>query len=285
MRIIDNLDEMTETARGWLTGGAVGFVSIMSDLHEGHRTLIQAAREACEISVVSILENSLQLDASEAGAQPRDLLHDLHLLGSIGVDIVFTPRIEDMYPPDFAIYVTPIGPLEQRLRQIRGISVRRFATTMMKLFQLIRPDIAYFGLKDACKVAVIRQLVRDLNIDVNLSMLPTAREKNGLAISSRNAKLSPTERQAASVLYRALLAGKALIEQGERRPFMIERAITELVATVPAVTLEYVMICQCDTLAEVQVIVPGTLLSVGAQVGGIQLADNIMWTSDGLWSV
>src|SRR5579859_709971 len=151
MRIIHNLDEMTETARGWLAGGSVGFVPTMGDLHEGHITLVQAARQECEISVVSIFVNSLAFDQGEdLTSYPRDLLRDLQLLSNASVDVVFIPRAEDLFPPHFSTYVALSGPIAERLERVNNPGyVRELATEMTKLFQLVRPDRVYFGQKDA----------------------------------------------------------------------------------------------------------------------------------------
>jgi pantoate--beta-alanine ligase len=285
MRTIDDLKEMTETARGWLAGGSVGFVCLMSPLHEGHRRLVQAAREGCEIVAVSILHNWPQSVATGAVAQSQwDLTADLQDLNNLGVDVIFLPRFADLYPPNFATYVTPTVPLAARLEGPAVPNfIRDFATTITKLFELVRPDIAYFGRKDAQQVAVIRQLVRDLNIDVSLRVIPTVREADGLALSNRNRQLSPAERQEACSLYQALLAGKALIEGGERRSAAIEQAIAARIAASPLVTLDCIALCHPDTLAVLTEAAPGCLLAAAVQVGAVRLIDNIVWAEDGTW--
>ncbi|QBD79379.1 pantoate--beta-alanine ligase [Ktedonosporobacter rubrisoli] len=289
MRIIDNLSEMTETARGWLAGGSVGFVPIMSTLHDGHSTLIRAALEECEIIVVSILECSLKkFDENSCFRSDflRDLKNDLRRLSHTDVDVVFVPRQEDLYAPGFATYVTPIGPIAERLEaRRRPDSVRRFATAITKLLQIIRPDVAYFGQKDAQQVAIVKQLVRDLNIDVSLRVLPTLRESSGLAISGRNSWLSAQERKEAALIYQALLAARDLIEHGERRASVIKKMIMELIASSPHVDLEYVAVCHPQTFIERQEAEPDTLLAIAVRVGGICLIDNILWMSDGQWRI
>lgn len=180
MRIIHDLDEMTETARGWLAGGSVGFVPTMGCLHAGHLTLVQAAQQECEVSVVSIFVNPLQFDRQDDFLNyPRDLPQDLQALSTAQVDIVFIPRVEDMYPASFSTYVTPSDSVTERLEAIRNPAyVRGVATIITKLLQLVRPDIAYFRQKDVQEVTIVRQLVRDLNIDVNLRILPTVRDSH-----------------------------------------------------------------------------------------------------------
>lgn len=287
MRIIKNLDEMTETARGWLAGGSVGFVPTMGYLHAGHLTLVQAAHQECEISVVSILVNPLQFDPTEDPADyPRNLAQDLQLLNAANVDIIFTPSAEDMYPPDFSTYITPSGPLAERLEGAsRPAYLRGVATVTTKLFQLVRPDIAYLGQKDAQQVAVIRRFVRDLNIDISLRVLPTVRENDGLAMGCSNILLSASERPVATILYRALLAAKALIESGERRSAVIEKAMADLVASETMVKLDYSAVCHPDTFAELAEAVPGTLLVIAAHIGKARLVDNFLWTTDDHWLI
>ena len=287
MRIIDHLDEMTETARGWLTGGSVGFVPLRSALHAGHLTLIQATRQDCQISVVSIVplapDNASVAQVPLTASRPN-LAQELQLLGNAGVDVVFMPRLEDFYPPQFSTYVTSSGPLMQRLEGAnRPGYLREVATTATKLFQLVRPDIAYFGHKRAQEVAVIHRLVQDLNIDVNLHILPTARETDGLAISSRNQLLSPRERKAARVIYRALLLAKALVENREYQPSAIEKAMANLMAKESLVKLEYAAVCHPDTFEDLLTIAPGTLFAIAVHIGAIRLIDNILWLDDGNW--
>ena len=285
MRIIDNLDEMTETARGWLSGGSVGFVPTRGRLHTGHLALIGAAQQECEISVVSIFLDTATLGPGEdLAADPHRLVQDLQLLTNANVDVAFLPGVGDMYPPDFSTNLTLTGPLLQRLEGAsRPDYLRLVATSIIKLFQLVRPDIAYFGQKDAQQVAIIHRLVHDLNIDISLRVLPTVRENDGLAMGSSNAALSPAERQAATVIHRALLAGKALVEKGERGPASIEKDMADLVASEAAIKLDYAALCRPDTFAEVDTVTPGALLVIAAYAGKSRLVDNILWASDGRW--
>lgn len=285
MRIIHNLDEMTETARGWLAGGAVGLVPTMGYLHEGHISLLQAAHQECEMSIASIFVNPLLFDQNEDFARyPRDLPHDLKVLSDAQVDVVFIPRVEDIFPPDFSTYVTPSGFVIMGMEGMgRPGNIRGIATVITKLFQLTRPDVAYFGQKDAQQVAVVRKLVGDLNIDVSLRILPTVRENDGLALGKRNYALTPAERQAASIIYRALLAGKALIEQGERRSLAVKKAMTDVITTEPLAKLTRVEICHADTFATLEEVVPRSMLVIAARIGTVQLIDNIVWTGNGHW--
>jgi len=184
MRIIHNLDEMTETARGWLAGGSVGFVSLRSALHAGHLSLIQAARQDCQMSVVSIVENPVPFASDKTpvagvplAASLRNLSQELQQLSSEGVDVVFVPRAEDMYPQTFSTYITPTIARIERFQPIHAQNITPtyiygFATVITKLFQIVRPDVAYFQQDATPEVAVVQKLVQDLNIDVALRILP-----------------------------------------------------------------------------------------------------------------
>lgn len=289
MRIIHDLDEMTETARGWLIAGTVGIVPTAGPIHTGHVTLIRSSLQTCELSVVSILANPAQFGINED--QPHyayNLTEDLQLLDRERVDVVFIPRPEDFYPTDFSTVVIPSGPVAERLEgALRPNYARGIATAMMKLFQLVRPDVVFLGQKHAQQVALIRKLVRDLNIDVSLRVLPIVRERDGLAISAQNQLLSPAERQAATILYQALLAGKAMIEKGERHPAVIEKAIAKLIATEPLVKLDYVAISDPETFEhmgkKMAVNLSDLLIMVAAQVGNTYQIDNILWKREGYW--
>jgi pantoate--beta-alanine ligase len=289
MHIIYDVEEMTETARGWLAAGSVGFIPTLGHLHTGHAMLARSSLLTCELSVVSILVNPVQFGFDEDQAHyPYSLEGDLQLLDQEQVDVVFIPRPEEFYPAGFSFHVTPSGPLAERFEgAARPRYARSTATAMTKLFQLVRPDVVFLGQKNAQQVALIRKLVRDLNIDVSLRVLPTVRERDGLAISARNHLLSPPERKAVPILYRALLACKALIEKGERRRAVIEKAMTAMIATEPLVKLDYVALCDPDTFElmgkKMPPKLPDLLLAVAARVGTTRQVDNILWKSDGYW--
>ncbi len=287
MHIISTPDEMTETARGWLTGGTVGFVPTMGYLHDGHRSLIQAAHAECEVSIASLFVNPLQFRSHEEFLQyPRDLEHDLQLLSEEEVDVVFIPKTEDIYPETFSTYVTPRGPLAERLEgAISPEYVCGTATVMTKLFHLIRPDVVYLGQKDAQQIAIIRQLVRDLTVDIHLRILPTVRMPDGLAWGSRNQQLTPEQRQQAPQLYQALLAGKAAIEQGERNIKRLQEIMRAHIAKKPLLRLEYVSICDPDTFVEYDEMAENTLITLAAQLGSVRLIDNILLLKGSQWHI
>lgn len=287
MRIIRSLDEMTETARGWLAGGTVGFVPIKGELHAGHRALIRAAHRDSEICVVSIIANVFSTGSQHTTiGTSTEQDYDLQQLQDVGADVVFIPQFKELFPANFSSYVTPTGQLAERLEGGHNpVCIRELATTIMQLFQLVRPDIAYFGQKDAQYIAIIRKMIRDLHIDVSLRTLPTVRESDGLAMSVRNGQLSSQEHQAATKLYQALLHAKQLIEQGERKTQAIVPAMATILTKEPLLTFEYATLCHPETFAEVQQAAPGTLIAVGAQVGTVHLSDNIVWLDNGQWQL
>ena len=286
MDLITTTEVMRAASRAARAAGKqVGFVPTMGYLHEGHITLVQAARQECETTVASIFVNPLQFDQSEEFTHyPRDPTRDLQLLRNANVDIVFIPRTEDMFPPDFSTYITPAGPIAERLESLRSPGyIRGVATAATNLLQLVRPDKAYFGRKNAHQVVIARKLVRDLNLDVSLRILPTVRESDGLAMSSRTHAFSPAERQAARIIYSALLAGKALVEQGERRSPVIKKAMADLVASEPLVRLDYAVVCHPDTFLALDEITPKAMFAIAAHIGTVDLIDNIVWVADGQW--
>jgi pantoate--beta-alanine ligase len=284
MRVIETVVEM-RTARRELAS-AVGFVPTMGYLHAGHLSLAQAARIECATVIASIFVNPTQFGPNEdLSRYPRDLPRDLHQLSTVGVDLVFAPSAAEIYPAGFATYVEPGGVLSERLEAAsRPGHFRGVATVVTKLFGIVAPDVAYFGQKDAQQVAVIRRMIADLNLAVELRVLPTVRERDGLAMSSRNAYLNAEDRAAATILYRSLQAGKALIEAD---PFVsASRVIEEMltvIATEPRAQLEYADICDPDTFEPLDTLRMPALLAISARVGLARLIDNFLLRADGTW--
>lgn len=289
MRIIYDLDEMTETARGWLAGGSVGLVPAIGNLHAGHVALIRSSLKECELSVVSIFDNHLHFESDEAQSRiPFNLAANLQLLDQEHVGVVFIPRPHDFYPSNFSTHIIPFGPIAERLEgAIQPENIRKVATSMTKLFQLVRPDKVYLGQKKAQQVALIRKLVSDLNIDLNIRVLPIVRESDGMAVNSHIDLLSEAERQAVVVIYRALLAGKSMIEKGEHDTSVIKEVVADLIATEPLLKLDYVAICDPNSFEEMGenlgANLPDLLLAVSVRVGVTRLIDNILWKSSGFW--
>ena len=286
MRVLTTIDELASARTAWDAGAAIGLVPTMGYLHAGHLSLARRARAENSIVVASIFVNPAQFGPHEDLARyPRDLPRDLAQLESAGVDAVFTPTPDVMYPNAFSTYVEPTGPLAERLEAaVRPGHFRGVATVVLKLFNLICPRRAYFGQKDAQQVAVLRRLVTDLNVPVEIRVLPTIREADGLAMSSRNSYLDPDDRAAATILNRALRAGAAAFEA---RPAggvaAVQRAITETIASEPRATLDYADICHPDTFEPLTQLRAPALLAIAARVGPTRLIDNILLRPDGTW--
>ncbi len=255
----------------------VGFVPTMGYLHEGHLSLVRAAAVENDSGAVSIFVNPTQFGPSEdLAAYPRDLSRDLGLLEMEGVDLVFVPSAEDMYPPGASVTVDP-GTVGERLEGAsRPGHFRGVATVVTKLFNLVQPDRAYFGQKDAQQVAVIRALVRQLFLAVEIRDCPTVREPDGLALSSRNVYLSPRERLAAPALYEGLSAARELWSRGETSAAKLREHVCRVVEPHPEIRLEYVSVAHPATLEEIESVdEDGALLSLAARAGRARLIDNV----------
>jgi pantoate--beta-alanine ligase len=280
MKIVTRFEELV-AARAALPD-PVGFVPTMGFLHAGHLSLVEAARRANAAVVVSIFVNPTQFGPNEdLAAYPRDLDQDLYLLESAGVELVWTPRPEDLYPPGFQTWVTVeelTQPLEGAMRpgHFRGVT-----TVVAKLFNAVRPQRAYFGQKDAQQAAVIRQMVRDLNYPIELHVEPIVREADGLALSSRNTYLNPAERQAATVLSRAHRQAAAAFAAGELDAATLRAQVRAAVAAEPLARLQYVSLADARTLHEIEgdITVPA-LLSLAVYVGATRLIDNCLLEPD-----
>ena len=275
MKTVKTLDELRKT-RAELAG-PIGFVPTMGFLHSGHISLVELAHKDCAAVVVSIFVNPAQFGPNEdLSAYPRDLPRDLAMLEKAGVDLVWLPTPEIIYPPDFQTWVDVeqvSQPLEGSMRpgHFRGV-----ATVVAKLFHAVQPHKAYFGQKDAQQVAVIRQMVRDLNFPIEIVVGPTTREADGLAMSSRNSYLNPAERQAATVLYRALTAAQAAYARGERDGEALRALMRTTIESEPLAKLQYVSCADPRTLQELDRIENGALLSIAVYVGKIRLIDNVV---------
>jgi len=255
----------------------VGLVPTMGYLHEGHLSLVRRARAECASVVVSIFVNPTQFGPSEdLSTYPQDLRRDLALLEAEGADLVWTPTPEVMYPPGFQTWVAVqelTKPLEgaRRPGHFRGVT-----TVVAKLFTGIQPHKAYFGQKDAQQAIVIRRLTHDLNFPIDIVVCPIVREPDGLAMSSRNAYLNPQERQAATVLYRALNAAQAAFERGTRDAERLRQIVTETIVSEPLADLQYVSCSHPDTLQELESVTDRALVSLAVLVGRTRLIDNIV---------
>jgi pantoate--beta-alanine ligase len=254
----------------------VGLVPTMGYLHEGHLSLVRAARAECSSVVISIFVNPTQFGPHEdLAAYPRDLPRDLEMLASEGADLVWTPTPQLMYPPGFQTWITVedvTRPLEGNMRpgHFRGVT-----TVVAKLFNAVRPHKAYFGQKDAQQAAVIRRMATDLDFDLQVMVCPTVREADGLAMSSRNTYLDAEQRRAATVLYRALTAARQAYAAGERSADTLRGEMTAVIQNEPLARLQYVSCADADTLQEIDgPITKKALLSMAVFVGNTRLIDN-----------
>jgi len=256
--------------------GTVGFVPTMGYLHEGHLALVKQARTDNSNVIVSIYVNPAQFGPREDfGSYPRELNRDLELLRGERVDIVFVPSDEEMYPPEFSSWVD----VEKVTERLEGASrpghFRGVATVVAKLFNIVQPSRAYFGQKDAQQVMVIKKMVADLNMGMEIVVVPTVRESDGLAMSSRNIYLSPEERQAATILFKALTLARQLWRSGEKDAEKIRRQMTSLIQKEPLSQIDYVSIADAETLEELNLIDRPALASLAVRIGKTRLIDNM----------
>ena len=278
MKIIRDIEEMRAASRAARMGGlSIGFVPTMGALHEGHLSLVRRARTHATLVVVSIFVNPLQFGPSEDFARyPRTLEADCALLEPEGVEIVFAPTTEQMYPPDATSVVYVEGVSERLDGRSRPGHFRGVSTVVAKLFHIVEPDCAVFGQKDAAQVAVLRRMVHDLNMPIDLVVAPTARDADGLALSSRNAYLGPDERRQAPVLYRALRKVEELAKSGETNSERLRSAALFVLADVPSAVLDYLDIVDPETLLPVSSVAQGALVAVAATFGTTRLIDNVL---------
>jgi pantoate--beta-alanine ligase len=279
MRVITSVADMRRARREM--AGSVGLVPTMGALHEGHLSLVRHARAHDDTVVASIFVNPTQFGPGEDYARyPRDPDRDLALLRDLGTDLVFMPPAEDVYPDGFDTYVQ-VEKLTQRLEGAhRPSHFRGVATVVTKLFNVVQPHRAYFGQKDAQQLAVIRRLTRDLDLPVEVVGLPTVREPDGLAMSSRNMYLSPEERQAAVVLYRSLEAAQELWRSGVCDAARIRDRMSEVLAAEALARIDYVSVADAETLAELETVDRPALVSLAVRIGETRLIDNVT-----LWDV
>ncbi|XUX01386.1 MAG: pantoate--beta-alanine ligase [Dehalogenimonas sp.] len=275
MKILRSIPELKAYQEKLL--GSVGFVPTMGFLHDGHLSLVHQSMADCDRSIVSIFVNPTQFGPTEDfNSYPRDIDHDLAMLDAAGAGAAFLPSAEEMYPKGADTFVVP-GKIAERLEgAIRPGHFRGVATVVLKLFNLIQPQKAYFGQKDAQQVAVLKKMVADLNIPVELIVMPIIREKDGLAMSSRNTYLSPGERQAATVLYRSLKLGESLINAGEKHSDAVKQKMTDFISGEKLARIDYVSIANQDSMEEQTIIAKPVLISLAVRIGRTRLIDNFV---------
>jgi pantoate--beta-alanine ligase len=278
MKICKTIEEMRSASRAPRRGGKrFGFVPTMGALHEGHLSLVRAAKAKSDVVAVSIFVNPLQFGPTEDLAKyPRSFERDRELLEKEAVDILFAPQNEEMYPKGAVTYVTVEGLSEKLCGSSRPGHFRGVTTVVAKLFHIVEPDLAFFGQKDAAQATIIRRMVRDLNLPVEVVVCPIVREPDGLAMSSRNAYLSPQERKTALVLNRSLTETKNRFDQGERNAIALIAVGKQIVAQEPAARLDYFEILDPGTLDPIPALTSPALVAVAAFVGNTRLIDNIL---------
>ena len=257
----------------------VGFVPTMGFLHEGHLSLVKGAQKENEVVAVSIFVNPTQFGPQEDFASyPRDVERDLKLLEDEGVDLVFAPSASKMYPQGYSTWIEVGGIAHILEGAFRPGHFKGVTTVVLKLLNIVRPDKAYFGQKDAQQAVVIQRMVSDLNLDTEIVTLPTVRESDGLAMSSRNTYLSPPERKIACCIPDSLRLAQELYRNGERKAEIICRKMTDFILSQPQVKVDYVEIAHPQTLEKMTGAGPGALVLVAAWVGKTRLIDNIQLT-------
>ena len=277
MKIVGTVKEVREQVKEWKKQGlSVGFVPTMGYLHEGHKSLMDAARKGNDKVVVSIFVNPMQFGPTEdLATYPRDLDHDAALCESAGVDLIFHPEAEEMYEKDFCSFVDMTGLTEGLCGKTRPIHFRGVCTVVNKLFNIVTPDHAYFGQKDGQQLAVIKRMVRDLNMDIEIVGCPIVREEDGLAKSSRNTYLSSEERKAALILSKTVAVGKELAKT-EKDANKVVEAMKKNIETEPLAKIDYVEAVDALSMAPVEKLEGTCMLAMAVYIGKTRLIDNTL---------
>ncbi len=278
MRVIKNIREMhSYSLKMRSRNKTIGFVPTMGYLHEGHLFLVEAARKKADIVVVSIFINPIQFGPREDLARyPRDLTRDKKLLQNFSVDILFLPEASSLYPEGFKTYVEVEGLSGKMCGRSRPTHFRGVTTIVAKLFNIVSPDYAFFGEKDFQQLVIVKRMAEDLNLPIKIISLPTVREFDGLAMSSRNKYLNSKERKAAPILYRALSMAREQIERGETNPQKVLRRMHLLIKKVPGIKIDYITIADPETLQKLKKIRGKVLIALAAYVGRARLIDNMV---------
>ncbi|MCI7261132.1 MAG: pantoate--beta-alanine ligase [Selenomonadales bacterium] len=279
MKVLRTIKEIKEYAKTQKQAGKIiGLVPTMGALHEGHLTLMRAAREKCDIVIASVFVNPVQFGPNEDyDAYPRRFEEDCKKLETVPVDAVFHPEPAEMYPDGYATYVNVEGEITHKLCGAqRPGHFRGVATVVTKLMNLSRADEAFFGQKDAQQVVVISRFVEDLNINVHINMVPIVREESGLARSSRNQYLSADEKKAALVLSRSLKAAKMLYADGENKVAELKKVVSDILAAEPMATVDYVELYSFPELLSIEEVKGSALLAIAVKFGKTRLIDNVI---------
>lgn len=279
MKIEGTIAAVRAQVKAWKKEGlSVGFVPTMGYLHEGHASLIKAARANNDRVAVSIFVNPMQFGPTEdLASYPRDLEKDAALCESLGVDLIFHPEPEEMYHEGFSSFVDMSILTEELCGLSRPVHFRGVCTVVSKLFNIVQPDRAYFGQKDAQQLAIIKHMVDDLNMDIEIVGCPIIREEDGLAKSSRNTYLSAEERQAALILSKSIRLGQELCEQGETNAEVLVQKMTELIESEPLARIDYVKTVDGLTMQQIKEVKKPMLTAIAVYIGTTRLIDNFIW--------
>ncbi len=278
INIISSPDEVRKQVKEWRRAGlSVGLVPTMGYLHEGHQSLIKNSVEQNDKTVVSVFVNPIQFGPNEdLATYPRDLERDAKLCEDTGADLIFHPEPSDMYADDFCTFVDMDRVTKNLCGKTRPTHFRGVCTVCSKLFHIVGPDRAYFGQKDAQQLAVIRRMVRDLNFDLEIVGCPIIREEDGLAKSSRNTYLSPAEREAATVLHKALVKGEELIREGETNATVVKEVIRATIDAEPLAEIDYVEAVDFGSIEPIDTITGDVLVAIAVYIGSTRLIDNFI---------
>ena len=256
-------------------GKKIAFVPTMGYFHKGHLSLMERGRKLADILVISIFVNPIQFGPGEDFRKyPRDLKRDLSLAEGVGVDVAFIPEAEEMYPPDYQTYLEVTGLTQHLCGLSRPGHFRGVTTVVAKLFNIVKPDIALFGLKDYQQYIVIKRMVRDLNYDIEVVGCPIIREEDGLAMSSRNTYLTPEQRKSALCLYQGIKLAERLVREGQRDAKIIIKEVIDYIESKPYTQIDYVKICHPETLDDLEYLNDKALLALAVRVGKARLIDN-----------
>ena len=277
--VVQKVKEMQDLIRRYKRANqSIGFVPTMGALHEGHLSLVRASLEENHVTVVSIFVNPTQFGPGEDYERyPRMLDEDKKKLEELGVDILFAPSVEEMYPKGYDTYVVQENLTKGLCGASRPLHFRGVLTVVLKLFHIVQPDVAYFGQKDFQQSVVIRRMVRDFHLPIRIRVMPIVREPSGLAMSSRNAYLSEEEKEKALCLYRGLMHAKRRFQEGEKRASVLKQEVREFIQAVEGAKIDYVEIVRARDLAPVEEVKKGDVMALAVWIGSARLIDNMVF--------